>query len=195
MDAAEIPQKKRHGCFFYGCITMIVLALIVAVLGFIGIHYVANAVNLKLDQYTETQALVFPKVAIKPDQLKELQDRVAAFNAAIEAHHNTLPLILTSDDINALLAGDTNLTEFRNKVYVDVEGDKVKGQLSLPLGKYFRIPMVHFKGRYLNGSGTFSVGVSNQILYVYITDLEVKGRPLPSDFMTQLRGRNLAQDF
>jgi hypothetical protein len=151
--------------------------------------------NAKIAEYTEAQPMNFPKVDMPVDQLKLLQARVDAFNTAMEAHSNTPPLVLTSQDINALLASSTNFKDFKGMCYVDIEGNLIKGELSLPLEKFFRFPFVHFKGRYLNGTGTFTVGVTNQMLSVYVQTLEVKGKPLPPEFMAQLQGKDMAADF
>ena len=33
------PPKPRRGCFFYGCITGLVLLLLIAIGGLIAVHY------------------------------------------------------------------------------------------------------------------------------------------------------------
>jgi hypothetical protein len=195
MSAIEPPEKKRHGCFYYGCLVLVVLGFFALIIGFLGVRYVASVINSKLDQYAETQPMAFPKVEMPADELQQLKKRVDAFSAAMQAHSNTPPLILTSRDINALIAGRTNGDELKDICYVDVQGDLVKGELSLPLGKYFRFPFAHFKGKYLNGVGTFRVGVTNQELSVYVESIEVKGKPLPANFMSQIQSKNWAEDY
>ena len=159
------------------------------------VRYVAGVANAKIAEWTETQPMTFPKVEMPAEELQALQQRVAAFNSAMEAHSNAPPLVLSSRDVNALMAGSTNIPGLKDMCYVEIEGDRIKGELSLPLGKYFRFPFVHFKGRYLNGAGTFQVAVSNEALSVYVQSLEVKGKPLPPEFMAQLSGKDMAADF
>jgi len=195
MSAIDPPQKKKHGCFFYGCLTLIVMAFLVGVLGFLGVRYVAGVINTQLDLYAETQPMEFPKVEMPANELQQLKRRVDAFGAAMDTHSNTPPLVLTSRDLNELIASRTNGAELKDICYVDIQGDVVKGELSLPLGKYFRFPFARFKGRYLNGVGTFRVGVTNNELLVYVQSIEVKGKPLPANFMAQLQGKNWAEDF
>jgi hypothetical protein len=195
MSAIDPPEKKRHGCFFYGSIVLLVFVLVVAVAGFFIARYFIGVANATIAKYTETEAMTFPKVEMPAEELRALQQRVAVFNSAMEAHSNTPALVLSSQDINALMASNTNFKDLKDTCYVEIEGDKVKGELSLPLGKYFRFPFVHFKGRYLNGTGTFRVAVSNEALSVYVDSLEVKGKPLPPEFMMQLKGKDMAVDF
>ncbi len=63
----------------------------------------------------------------------------------MEAGTASEPLVLSSDDLNALIE---DKPEMKGKIYVTVEGDEVKGRVSIPLGE-LGLPMV--KGRYLNG--------------------------------------------
>jgi hypothetical protein len=195
MSAIDPAEKKRHGCFFYGCLTLLAVALIVAIAGFFMIRYVVSTLNAKITEYTEAQPMTFPKVDMSESELQKLRARVAAFNSAMEAHSNAPPLVLSSADINAMMASNTNFKDLKDMCYVEVEGDQVKGEVSLPLGKFFRFPFVHFQGRYLNGVGTFQVAVTNQALSVYVKSLEVKGKPLPPEFMMQLQGKDMAADF
>ena len=98
--------------------------------------------------------------------------------------------VLTGREINALLANSTN--ELKNYIYVSVEGSQIKGQLSLPLEKYFKIWMIHTQGRYLNGAATMTVGLTNSTLWVKLDSLDVNGKPPSEKFMAALRGQNMA---
>ena len=66
------------------------------------------------------------------EQRQVLKDRVEAFRKAVEAGTPTEPLVLTSDDLNALIEENPDL---KGKIYVKIEGDEVKGQVSIPLDK------------------------------------------------------------
>lgn len=139
--------------------------------------------------------MTFPKLEMPEDEFRKLQDSVTAFGNAMDAHSNGPPLVLSSRDINAIALSNTNFKGLKGMIYVDIEGDKIKGEVSLPLEKFFRAPFVHTKGRYLNGVGTFTVGVSNELPTVYVQSLMVKGKPLPAEFMIQLKGKNMAEGF
>jgi hypothetical protein len=189
MTNPEYP-KKRRGCFFYGCITCLVLFLVVALMAVLAVRYVASQLNAAIAEYTDTSPMTLPKVDMPADEVKKLQERVDAFGRAYEAHTNAPPLVLTGREINALLANSTN--ELKNYVSVSLEGSEIKGQISLPLEKYFKIWMIHTQGRYLNGAATMTVGLTNSTLSVMLDSLEVKGKPMPEKFMAGLRGQNMA---
>jgi hypothetical protein len=189
MTNPEYP-KKRRGCFFYGCITCLVLFLVVGLMAVLAVRYVAGQLNAVIAEYTDTSPMALPKVNMPADEVKKLQERVDAFGKAADAHTNTPPLVLTGLEINALLAN--NSSELKDKVYVSLEGSEVKGQISLPLEKYFKIWLIHTQGRYLNGAATMNVALTNSTLSVLLQSLEVKGKPLPEKFMAGLRGQNMA---
>ena len=189
MTNPEYP-KKRRGCFFYGCITCLVLFLVVGLMGVLVVRYFIGQINAAIVEYTDTSPMALPKSDMPADEVKKLQERVDAFSKAAEAHTNAPPLVLTGREINALLANSTN--ELKNYVSVSLDGSEVKGQISLPLEKYFKIWTIHTQGRYLNGAATMTVGLTNSTLWVKLDSLDVKGTPLPEKFMAGLRGQNMA---
>src|ERR1700679_2457080 len=154
------PVPKQRGCFFYGCIIASILAvlfaILLAVIGFLGYRLF----NQLIDQYTSTTPQTLPKVEMPAEQVTTLKDRVEAFRKAVEAGTPTEPLVLTSDDLNALIEDNP---ELKGVIYVKVEKDEVKGQISLPLDK-LNFGMV--RGRYLNGEADFKASLSDGVLIV-----------------------------
>jgi hypothetical protein len=188
------PPKKGRGCFFYGCITCLALALFAAIgIAFV-MWYAVHTLNALVDEYTDTVPMTLPKVDMPAEELAKLKARVAEFGHALDAHTNTPPLILTSLEINALMTDSPQVKRMNleNKFHVDLEGDHVKGQVSLPLDQYVKIPFVHTTGRYLNGTGEFAAEVTNATLSLTIMSLEAKGKPLPPQIMATLQQKNLA---
>jgi|ERR1017187_421522 hypothetical protein len=184
---------KKHGCFFYGCITSLILLLVLAVGLFFGARYALSRLNRLVAQYAETSPMSLPKVELPPDEMTALLDRITVFSAALDAHTNAAPLILTGTQVNALLATRPELAAFKGRFFVSFEGAQTKAQISLPLDSLPKLPMVDTKGRYLNGSGTFNLAVNNGVLSVFLTSLEVKGQTAPPGFIAALQNNNLAQ--
>ncbi len=184
------PPKKRRGCFFYGCITCLILFLVVGLMGVLAVRYLVGRLNSAIIKYTDTSPMALPKSDMPADEVKKLQERVDAFDKAAKAHTSTPPLVLTGREINALLANSTN--RLRDNIYVSVEGGELKGQISLPLEKEFKIWMIHTQGRYLNGAATTTAALTNSTLWVKLESLDVKGNPLPEDLMAVFRAQNMA---
>jgi hypothetical protein len=187
----EPPQvmPRQRGCFFYGCIIASILALLfvilMAVIAFFGYRMLSKAI----DEYTSTTPRDLPKIDIPPEQLKTLKERVEGFRKAAENGTPTEPLVLTSDDLNALIQENPDL---KGVVYIKLEKDEVKGQVSLPLDK---LNFGLLRGRYLNGEADFKASLSDGVLIVTIESLEVNGQKLPEQFISELRKQNVAKDF
>jgi hypothetical protein len=177
--------KPRRGCFFYGCITGLVLLVMVLGALMVGLHYVRKMVN----QFTDSRAMELPTVQMSPGEIDKLKQRVEAFQKAVREQRFTEPLVLAADDINALITSAPELQAFKGKFYVSLEGDHVKGEVSVPLRE---IGLGIFKGRYLNGSATFILSFTNGGLSVMPQTMLVKGTPVPEVYMQEIRKQNLA---
>lgn len=185
---SDEPVKKGRGCFFYGCLTLVVV-VVLALLGmFFGTRYV---INQAVQRYTEPAPIVLPKVDISAAEAAAVQERFKAFRTAIENGKPAEVLTLTEKELNALIAGSPDFAMLKDKVYLSIDQDQIKGQISFPLDQF---PIGKVKGRYLNGTAGFGVSLDNGILLVTLQSLEVKGEPVPDQFMMQMRQQNLAQN-
>ena len=180
------PTKRPRGCFFYGCMSGVVVLVLLLIGVLVGLHYLKKTLN----QMTDSQPMPLPAVKLSPAEMDQVRARVDAFRQAVQAGRATDPLTLTSDEINALIATDPDLQALKDKIYVTLEGDQVKGQLSVRLDQ---LGLAMFKNRYLNASGTFSVSLNNGTLDFRAESIVVKGKPLPEVYMDKIRKQNLAQ--
>lgn len=182
------PRSGRRGCFFYGCVFAGALSLL-AVLGlgvtaFIGYRFV----NRFVTEWTSTTPVELPKVQISEEQRRAVRDRVEAFRKAVSEGTGTEPLVLSGDDLNALIEENPNL---KDTVYTRIEDDRLKAQVSIPLDR-FKLGMV--RGRYLNGEAELKASLSSGFLVVTMDSLEVNGKRPPENFLEGLRKQNLAKD-
>jgi len=180
--------KPRRGCFFYGCLsgTVCLVAILIAFL--LGLYQLKRMLNF----YTDTKPTPLPSVQMTPAETEQVRLRIESFQDAVGSGRPTPPLALSADEINAFIATDPNLARVKGKLYVTIEGKHLKGQVSLPLDE---LGLGIFRGRYLNGTGTFDVGLRNGALVVTAQTLVVKGKPLPGVYMDKIRSQNLAADL
>jgi hypothetical protein len=183
-------RPRQRGCFFYGCVIASVLTVLLIIALALGAFVFYRFLSRTVEQYTSTTPRELPRVQITEDQRKEVVDRFKAFREGVKDGTASEPLILTGDDLNALVE-DT--PELKGKVFFSVEGEKIKGQVSIPLSKIMDIGML--RGRYLNGEAEFKASLSNGVLIVVLDSIEVNGKHLPEEAMTNLRQQNLAKDF
>src|SRR6266571_5832859 len=100
---ASQPAKRR-GCFFYGCITVLVIIVLIGIAGFFAIRYGLNKFTAFVEQYTDTTPMTLPTIPMSSADYQQLDKRVTAFADAVNARKATPPLVLTGDEINALIA-------------------------------------------------------------------------------------------
>ena len=111
MNLAEPQKPKGRWCFFYGCITCLVLLLIAGIGGFVAFRYVVGKINGFIDQYTDTSPITLPRVDLPADELKQLKARSDAFKVAVDAGSNAAPLVLTGREVNALLTNGAGASD------------------------------------------------------------------------------------
>jgi hypothetical protein len=194
VSSSSAPAKKKPGCFFYGCLILVILMVIVGVGAGFGVWYVAKRVTAVLEEYTDTAPLEVPASEMSQASYASLEDRVREFGDGLKAGRPVEPLKLAAEDLNALLARSPALAEWKDRVHVQFEGSEVRARLSLPLDQLGELPMLKaLRGRYLNGEAALGVGMAAGQLDVRLKALQVKGKPLPIEVLQALREQNLAE--
>jgi len=190
------PPRKKRGCFFYGCLTLVILTILIGVAGFFAVRYALNKFTALIEQYTDPAPAALPEAALSAGDYEQLQGRLAEFQEALDGRKDAPPLTLTANELNALIANHASMKEWKDRLRVTIDGDQIKGQVSLPLDRIASMPFLsRLKGRYLNGSTVLKASLENGLLDVHMMSLEVKGMKPPEEVMTQLRGENLAKDI
>ena len=187
------PEKKSGpGCFFYGCLTSILLVILVAVGGYFGVKW---WINQQVLRFTDTHPMELPKVEYTPAEAQTVRQQVEAFAKAVKAGQPAPALTLDERELNLLIAAEPDLAPLRDHVYLSIRSNQIQGAISLPLEKIPVSFLRKYKGRYLNGTAGLSVSLTNGFFSVTLQSLEVKGKAAPEEAMAQLRQQNLAKDF
>ena len=185
----ETNPPKNRGCLFYGCLSLTVIALLVVLLGIVAYFVVKKTTEGWIRDFTETTPAQIERPTYTRTQTDALQARLASFKQALDSGTNLLEMILTADDLNALISTQR---ELRDKLLIKIEGDQMRGEISMPLKDFGPLKM---NGRYLNGTVTFKISLANGALDVRLQDVQVKGRPLPGMVLSEFKKKNLAQDY
>ncbi|MCG8650237.1 MAG: hypothetical protein MI861_10405 [Pirellulales bacterium] len=175
-------QQSSRGCL-YGCIAVVVLGILCIACLAGGIYYVFTG---QVKKYTSETPSEIPTVELSAAELEELKNRLETFRTALDEGQSADELVLTADEINALINENEQL---RGRAFVRIENGQVSGEISIPTD---RIP--GGEGRYFNASGTFDVSLENGILVVTLTEAEVKGEAVPDEIMEAFRRENLAKE-
>jgi hypothetical protein len=188
-------QPRQRGCFFYGCIIATILMVMVLFLIGVGSYFLYRFVAHAIEQYTATAPQDLPKVEMPANQRESLKKRYEDFEKAVKEGKVVEPLVLTGDDLNVLIEEEPAFAEFKGKVFLRIEGDKLKGQVSLPLEVFSQVPgLGMLKGRYLNGEADLKASLNDGVLIVTLDSMEVNGKRVPEEAMTNIRQENLAKD-
>ena len=188
MSADE--AKKGSGmktCLIVACSFLLLVCIVSGVALYIGAK---GAINKYVGAYTEEQPRALPRVDLAQDAIDSVIERADRFAEAVSNGEPTGSLVLSSEDINTLIQHHPNWTDLSDKVYVSIEDDKIRGEISIPLEEL--TPM--FRGRYLNGSAAFTVSLANGRLFVFLESAEVKGKSIPEPLIQEMRKENLAKD-
>ena len=79
--------------------------------------------------------------------------------------------------VREALANNPDLRTLKDRLYLTIEGDQVKGQISVPLAELGSVPgMSGLKGRYLNGSATLKVSLNDGALDVRVEHRRHRGQ-------------------
>ena len=198
MSSAPLPAPRKRGCLFYGCITVIVIGLLIAAVLVAGYFAVKRFATRTINDYTETNPAPIEVVTYAPEDRTALQKRLDTFNKALDAGKAGEEIVLSAADINALISDNPQL---KGKLYLIIEDDTVKGRVSVPLSDILsqkQLEALKLTGRYLSGVATFRAGVTNGALDVHLEDILVRDKELPSllkPVVDELKKQNLAKDY
>ena len=169
-DRVANPPAQGKSCWFYGCISLAVIGVIGVAVIVGGAFWLKNkVVGFALEVTSETPDKL-PIVEYEEDQMKALEARIEDFNQSVTNKGPKVNLELTGDEINALIAERFSLPSGGVPGYVEMEGDKVKAQISFPLDVVAEnFPgMGDLKGRYLNGTGTLRIKLEDGYFAVFL---------------------------
>lgn len=173
------PAKRRGTCLI-GCIGSVIL---VCVLLFAGVLAVIYGLGRLKDSFTSDQPVALPAVEFTPQQAAEVQQRVDAFKQAVEGRGTAAVIELTAQDINVLLKSAPDAAMYADSIFVDIQDDALRAQVSLPLD--FFPPM---KGRYLNGSAKVDLDVLNDQFVLTVQEFGVHGVQFPVQVLAEIEG-------
>jgi hypothetical protein len=182
----EQASKPRKDFFRYGCLAALVLLLMVVLGGLFGLYYAKRMFR----DFTDMNPAVFPSVRLSRPEIDQLQQRIDKYRQEVRQGKTTEPLKLTADEINALIATDPDLKPLKGKLYVTISGKQMDAQLSVPM-ESVGLPL--FRGRYLNGTGTFDILLHNGRLHLHLLSFLAKGRRIPEVYMDQIRKHDFAE--
>lgn len=167
-------EPRRRGCLFYGLVTLGVVAVLVMV-GLALAAWVSYRTIVRYrDMYTSVAPVELPKLKTSESEQRRAVARIEAFRDAVEAGKPAGPLVLSGDDLNALIQQSPRL---KDRVYLSLDGDRIKAQVSIPLSEVQDFSLT--RGRYLNGEAEVRLELDDGRLEMEIVSMRAEGKELP----------------
>lgn len=135
-----------------------------------------------VDELSESLPLKSPPSGLSDRQYQELKDRLHAFDLRLQDNKPASELVLTSQDLNALINHDETL---HNTLSVAFYGNSIHADVSIP------VTTSQGDRRYFNAQLEFTVSLLDEQLEIHLLRLRVKGSELPDKIMHDLRLENL----
>ena len=180
-QSSTYPPKGGRGCFFYGCITLIV----VVTLAIVAVYFVVKGF---VTSVTDATPMALPAVHTTSEHAEELANRVEKFAVAFKDKQPGAELSIVGDEFNELLTVIPELKPLQNVARLTVRGDHLEGKVSLELSQF------GFSGRYFNGEAAVRVMLQRGELVVNLLSLSSTGWSMPSEALKALSEKNLAEE-
>lgn len=178
----EPPPAKSMGCFARGCLILIAFGIVLAIACSAGIYWGwrhHSAVLRGMYWLTRTHAITNAPAPIPVHQTTDEKINAAVehwrdFETSVRAGQPA-EIKLSPDEINDLIASRPDL---RGKAYASTEGDRLRIQVSLPLGQ-----IAGRSGYYFNGDIALQSHGREPLAQTELNHLTVNGQQLPPDIL------------
>jgi hypothetical protein len=176
------PPKRGLGCFGRGCLVLVVFAVVLGIACFVGMYWGLHrhsAIFHGLYWLTKAHALAqtpvsVPQFTASDAQIQSVHERCEDFEQKARAGQ-AAELELTPDDINTLIAANQDA---RGKVFVSIDGDRLRCQASVPLGEF-----IGRSGYYFNGDIAVELKNAESLENPQLNRIVVNGEAVPSDLL------------
>jgi hypothetical protein len=176
------PPREGLGCFARGCLVLALFAVVLAIACVAGMYWGFHrnsAVIHGVYWLAKAQAIgqgptPIPQFTASDSQIQSVHERCEDFEQKTRAGQPA-ELELTADDVNTLIATDEDA---RGKVFVTIEGNRLRCHASVPLGEF-----ITRSSYYFNGEITFESQVAESLENPQFSGLRVNGQTVPNDLL------------
>jgi hypothetical protein len=176
------PRRKGLGCFARGCLTLLIFAVVLAIAGFAGLYWgLRRNSALFYGSYwlAKTRSLAqaptpIPEFNASYQQIQLVQERWQDFEQKTRAGQAT-EIELSADDLNTLIATSEDA---RGKVFVFIDGNQLRLQTSVPIGRFFGR-----QGYYFNGDVIIALEGVQSLDGPRFSRITINGEQVPTDFL------------
>ena len=185
------PRRKGLGCFARGCLILLVFAIVLAIACVAGMYWgfqrhsaIVRGIYWLAKTHSIAEAPVpVPEFSASDNQIQSVRERWQDFEQRTRAGQPA-EIELTADDINTLIV--TN-RDARGKVFVSIDGNQLRLQMSVPFGE-----LVGRRGYYFNGDIAVEFKGAESLENPQLNRIVVNEKQVPSDLLNwKYRSRRL----
>lgn len=177
-------SKKGRGCFFYGCLGVVILGVAVAAIVGFGAYFGFKTI---VRNYTSPKGIAVAPVTLPEKQGDAAVKRVQDFTKALENKQPVAPLELTGDELDYVVRNSKDGTPMRDAMHMVITNDELHADLSLPLEVF----TPRLAGRFLNGRANAGLHLKNGAVAVDLKSIEINGQPAPREFIMSLEKQGI----
>jgi hypothetical protein len=187
------PSRKRLGCLARGCLILLIFAIVLAIACFAGVSWGLHRHSaLFYGSYwlAKTHSIAqgptpLPEFTASDQQMQGARERWQDFEQKTRAGQSA-EIELSADEINGLIATSEDL---RQKVFVAIEDNHLRLQISVPIGGLFGR-----SGYYFNGDVMIELNREQPFDNPQFRRITVNGEEVPTDFLDwKYRSRHLRE--
>lgn len=149
------------------------------------------AVKQTINKYTETKRVEVRASNPEYKDMLEIEKRLMNFREAYASGSDTTVIIKT-DDLNNMIAGNKNFRKLKNKLYLTIENGIISGDFSIPL-KDMDWPVL--QDRYINGSAAFDVVIIDGRLSIKVSEIRMKGKIMRGFIVNKIKEIDWVEDM
>jgi len=187
----DAPPPKPTGCFAKGCLILLIFGVVLAIACAAGIYWGFrhhSAVVRGMYWLTKTHAITNAPVPIplheaSDTKIQSAVDHWRNFETSVRAGQPA-EIELSADEINDLIASNPDT---RGKMFASIEDDRLRLQVSMPLGE-----IAGRSGYYFNGDIAIQSEGRERLVRPNLSRITVNSQQLPADVLDwKYRSRRL----
>lgn len=190
-SATETAPRSRWPKYLgFGCLAVIVVLAAGGVLAYYGLR---SAVGSLLAEYSSEERIPLPTVSLPAAETAAIEKRIREFGDAVDDGQPTAPLVLTEDELNAVVQGMLSREKVAERgvtAHIRIVGSRLEADVSIPLKNFEE----DLRDRYLNGKARLSTEVEGDRLVAHLEDLKVGDHYVPDVVRERISRENLLKD-
>lgn len=193
-DGSGSGKKVAAGCGI-GCLVVLILGVVLSVWAF---NFTKKALASTVEDFTSESPVELVRPEVEPARSEDAIRRFDQFREEMGQGIPSEPLVLSEEDLNALLQDHPAFSGAADVAVVRIREDRLEASVSVDLDQ-LQIPIPFLAalvaGRYFNGEVGLKFGTTPSGPSVFLDEVRMGDNPLPPQVLESLRQEDLLADL